>query len=105
MRGKRNGYGKTWHVWSEGVSEREDDPLPLDEPMLAWSFDRQGEALPGRIAARDERLVPSTAETRDSRRELAPLAKPQPRVEVTRAAFPEADGALEGVRAKEGGAP
>jgi hypothetical protein len=71
---------------------------------LAWSFNRDGEALPGMISARDERLGVSTSETREQRRELAPLAKPQQGVDPIAADSSEAEGAPEGVRAKEEGA-
>ncbi|MBL8212785.1 MAG: DUF1264 domain-containing protein [Bryobacterales bacterium] len=40
MRGKRNSCGKTFHLWSTGQG----DNLPLGGPMLAWSFNRDGDA-------------------------------------------------------------
>ena len=44
-----NSYGKTWHTWHTGRHDGEPgDRLPLGEPMLMWSFNRDGEA--------DERL-------------------------------------------------
>lgn len=49
MESKMNSYGKTWHVWSTGNADGEGDELPFGDPMLAWSFNRDGEAKPGII--------------------------------------------------------
>jgi hypothetical protein len=100
MRGKMNSYGKTWHVWSTGVFERKDDALPLGEPRLGWSFNRDGEAHAGMLAARDESLGTNTAEIREARRELAPLAEPQEGVDAIAGSFADANGAPDGVQAK-----
>jgi Protein of unknown function (DUF1264) len=44
-----NSYGKTWHTWHTGRHDGEPgDRLPLGDPKLMWSFNRDGEA--------DERL-------------------------------------------------
>ena len=57
MRGKINSYGKTWHVWNTGYfGQPGGDALPLGQPMLAWSFSRDGEALPSMVEQRDGRL-------------------------------------------------
>jgi hypothetical protein len=71
--GKMNSYGKTWHVWATDQGER----LPTGEAMLAWSFNRDGEARPEMVEARDKRFGVSSAQKRKERSELARLAKPQ----------------------------
>ncbi len=87
MKGKMNSYGKTWHVWNTGGLDQDADPLPLGEPRLAWSFNRDGEAKPGLIEARDRRLGVSTARTREKRGELRESARPQHGVDVLKGAF------------------
>ena len=47
MRDKVNSYGKTWHVWHTGAFGIPGDALPMGEPRLAWSFNRDGEIIPG----------------------------------------------------------
>jgi hypothetical protein len=98
MRKKMNSYGKTWHVWKTGVHGAANDPLPLGDPMLAWSFNRDGEAKPGLAEARDRRLGLDSGEKRRDRQDLASLARPQAGVAAIAAAFPDAKGAPEGVR-------
>jgi hypothetical protein len=40
-----NSYGKTWHTWHTGRHDGEPgDRLPLGDPKLMWSFNRDGEA-------------------------------------------------------------
>jgi hypothetical protein len=73
MRSKMNSYGKTWHVWNTDSG----DKLPVGAPMLAWSFNRDGEAKPALVESRDRKLgVDSLAKRRD-RQDLVKLAKPQ----------------------------
>jgi hypothetical protein len=85
MRGKMNSYGKTWHVWD--TRSDAGTPLPFGEPMLAWSFNRDGEARPGLVEARDERMGIDTEATRRNRAELEPLARPQDGVDALRGQF------------------
>lgn len=87
MKGKMNSYGKTWHVWDTGSFDHEADPLPVGEPRLAWSFNRDGEAKPGLIEARDRKLDVSTAQTREKRAGLRESARPQHGVDVLKGAF------------------
>ena len=87
MKGKMNSYGKTWHVWNTGAFDREPDRLPLGEAMLAWSFNRDGEAKPELVEARDRRLGVSTGRTRERRAELRELARPQYGVDALKGAF------------------
>lgn len=87
MKGKMNSYGKTWHVWNTGAFDRDADPLPFGEPMLAWSFNRDGEAKPGLVDARDRKLDVSSTRTRERRTELRELAHPQYGVDALKGAF------------------
>ena len=77
MRTKINSYGKTWHTWNTGHAGMPGDRLPLGQPQLAWSFGREGEVKPGLTEERDRRLGVRTAEKREQRQDLVPLAKPQ----------------------------
>ena len=85
MKRKMNSYGKTWHVWHPG-----DAALPLGEPHLAWSFNREGEIDPALVQRRDAAATTRTAERRENRRDLLPLARPQQGVDALRDAFPHA---------------
>ena len=97
MRRKMNSYGKTWHTWASGGAEHEGDSMPLGNAMLAWSFNRDGEVMPGLVESRDERLGLSTEDIRDRRAPLTELAKPQQGVDALRAQFPHAEPNLPGV--------
>jgi hypothetical protein len=77
MKGKINSYGKTWHVWNSAPFGKTGDKLPLGKPILEWSFNRDGEEMPGLIEQRDQRLNINTQEKRQERADLTPLAKPQ----------------------------
>lgn len=83
MKGKMNSYGKTWHVWSTDRG----DKLPLGQPMLAWSFNRDGEAKPGLVEDRDKKLGMDSKEKRRERQELMRLAKPQSGVDALNGKF------------------
>jgi hypothetical protein len=74
---KINSYGKTWHTWMTGVHGGTSDQLPLGPAQLQWSFNRDGEALPGMVEARDERMGLDTTEARAGRADLASRANPQ----------------------------
>ncbi|MFZ3286740.1 MAG: OBAP family protein [Telluria sp.] len=88
MKAKMNSYGKTWHVWNTGHEGMAADKLPLGEPLLAWSFNRDGEAMPGLVEARDKRMDIKTAQKRRQRADLLPLAKPQSGVDELKGKFP-----------------
>jgi hypothetical protein len=73
-----NSYGKTWHTWHTGRHDGEPgDSLPLGDPKLMWSFNRDGEA--------DERLRENfqtnmridEADKRAQRQAFLELAHPQ----------------------------
>ena len=97
MKGKMNSYGKTWHVWNTGMFGAQADKLPLGEPMLAWSFNRDGEPLPGLVEQRDKRMGIDSARIRKNRAELKPLAHPQSGVNDLKGAFARPSTAIEGV--------
>ncbi|WP_229217392.1 OBAP family protein [Massilia forsythiae] len=87
MKKKMNSYGKTWHVWNTGHNGKRGDALPLGEPMLAWSFNRDGEILPNLQEERDTRTGIGTADKRKRRVDLKPLAKPQSGVDDLKGKF------------------
>jgi hypothetical protein len=93
MKKKMNSYGKTWHVWNTGHHGMAGDKLPVGEPMLAWSFNRDGELAPGMIEARDQQMKVNTAEKRKQRSDLRAVAKPQSGVDDLKGKFgrPTAD--------------
>jgi hypothetical protein len=97
MRGKMNSYGKTWHTWSTTHSGGAGDELPLGAPRLAWSFNRFGEAKPGLVESRDQRMGISTEERRRARQDMMPLAHPQEGVDALKGAFPGPTEPIPGV--------
>lgn len=82
MKKNMNSYGRTWHVCQSGGIGAPGDPLPLGEPMLAWSFNRDGKAMPGMVDARDKSFGVSTAQKRQERADLRQLAKPKAGVDA-----------------------
>lgn len=101
---KMNSYGKTWHVWMTGMHEQPGDKLPLGEPHLAWSFNRDGEAKPGLVAARDESLGVDTAKKKENRRDLVAKARPQCGVDSIKTSFPSSKD-LQGVSVRSENCP
>lgn len=97
MKSKINSYGKTWHVWNTGSHDEEGDALPFGEPVLGWSLNRDGEALPGLEAARDERMGISTGEKRSERRDLVEFANPQSGVDALHGRFERPTESMPGV--------
>jgi len=98
MKGKINSYGKTWHLWNTGNEKMTGDRLPLGEPMLAWSFNREGEDEPGLVAGRDKAMAINSQKKRKQRAELTELAKPQTGVDALRDRFPRPTRRIPGVR-------
>jgi hypothetical protein len=103
MRSKMNSYGKTWHVWNTGHAGAGADQLPLGPAMLAWSFNRDGEAMPALIAQRDRRLGIDSAQRRAQRSDLRKLARPQSGVDALKGRFARPTQDLPGV--SDSGAP
>jgi hypothetical protein len=97
MKTKMNSYGKTWHVWNTGMEGQAGDKLPLGDPMLAWSFNRDGEILPGMLEKRDKTMDVDTAQTRQDRAELRTLAKPQYGVDELKGKFGRSTEDIPGV--------
>lgn len=89
MQDKMNSYGKTWHVWNTGALGQAGDRRPLGPPMLAWSFNRDGEAKPGLVEQRDKTMGIDSAEKRREWADLRSLAKPQSGVDDLKSAFPQ----------------
>lgn len=100
MEGKMNSYGKTWHVWDTGNFKHEGDELPLGEPGLMWSFNRDGEEMPGLVEHRDKQLGIDTEEVRRLRQDLVPLAKPQAGVDALKGEFLGPTKSIPGVHGK-----
>jgi len=98
MQSKMNSYGKTWHVWMTGSVDHAGDNLPLGEPRLAWSLNRDGEAKPGLVERRDLQMKLNSSEKRRNRADLVPLAKPQVGVDALRGVLPHAAKEIPGVR-------
>ena len=90
MKRKLNSYGKTWHLWDTGTTGQGGDKLPLGPPMLAWSFNRDGEVQPGLVAQRDRSLRIDSADKRRRRADLQARARPQSGVDALRRSFPQA---------------
>ena len=95
-----NSYGKTWHTWHTGRHNQPGSghPLPYGDPMLMWSFNRDGEL--------DENLKRHTAQglsvdyehKRQQRQDLVQQAHPQCGVDLLKGVFPNAAPEPPGVR-------
>jgi hypothetical protein len=105
MRSKMNSYGKTWHTWNTGHANQGGDTLPLGEPALAWSFSRFGEAAPGLVESRDERMGINTEERRRQRQDLIEMANPQEGVDALEDAFDRPTEPIPGVVDKTAASP
>jgi hypothetical protein len=105
MKGKMNSYGKTWHVWNTAHTgksgETLGDMLPLGEPMLAWSFNRDGEAVPGLVEKRDKEMKIDSAQKRKERADLVRHAKPQGGVDDLKGKFGRPTKDIPGVSDKK----
>lgn len=90
LKKKMNSYGKTWHFWDTGHFRRlHGDALPVGSPMLAWSFNADGEVPPQLVTERDRRVGVDTSERRGHRADLRPLAHPQEGVNDLARFFPD----------------
>lgn len=102
MRDKMNSYGKTWHVWSTGFHESgTGDTLPLGDPMLAWSFNRDGEAQPGLVEDRDRKMNLDSTKIRKERAGLREFARPQAGVDDLKGKFKRPARDIPGVTDKK----
>lgn len=93
---KMNSYGKTWHTWDTSGRSGPSN-IPLGPPMLAWSFNHDGEADEELIDSRDRRFGISTEDKRRHRQDLVRLAHPQCGVALLRAKFGKATEPIAGV--------
>ena len=98
---KVNSYGKTWHLWDTGhLGHPAANKLPIGSPMLAWSYNRDGEAPPDLVAARDQRMHVDTRAKREQRADLASRAKPQMGTDAVHAKLPVNGAAAPAVQTK-----
>lgn len=105
MRSKMNSYGKTWHLWNTGAPGMQGDRLPMGDPRLAWSFNRDGEAAPTLLDDHLKRLRIDPEKIRRERESLRPLAKPQEGVDVLKERFGRETRELPGVTDRPAAAP
>jgi hypothetical protein len=82
LKTKVNSYGKTWHTWMTGVHGQQGDALPFGPPHLQWSFNRDGEANPDMVQARDSRMWSGSSDA------THPIRRPVLSVVVTRHTIP-----------------
>jgi hypothetical protein len=83
-----NSYGKTWHTWHTGRKDAPGHTLPLGEPHLMWSFNRDGECDEALKQDRNEAMGIDTSAKRAQRQDLVELAHPQHGVDAMADAFP-----------------
>jgi hypothetical protein len=73
-----NSYGKTWHTWHSGRHDGEPGlDLPLGDPKLMWSFNRDGECDEALKRDRDDAMGIDVASKRAERQSFVDLAHPQ----------------------------
>jgi hypothetical protein len=73
-----NSYGKTWHTWHTGRHDgRSGHALPLGDPKLMWSFNRDGESDEALQRHRNEAMGIDVDAKRAQRRQFVELAHPQ----------------------------
>jgi hypothetical protein len=72
--------------------------------MLAWSFNCDGEALPGMVKKRDRTMGIDSAQLRGERADLQPLARPQSGVDDLKGKFARTTRASPGVVDSRAGA-
>lgn len=87
---KMNSYGKTWHVWMTGTLDGPGDKMPLGDPMLAWSFNHDGEVKPGLVERRDKEMGIDSNKLKSERKDLLSAAHPQGGVDAIKSMFPGA---------------
>ena len=96
-----NSYGKTWHTWHTGRHDLGGgDSLPLGDPMLMWSFNRDGESDKRLEEDREQAMGLDTGRTREQRQDLADDAHPQRGVDLLRDRFTDTT-AIRGVQDRE----
>lgn len=83
-----NSYGKTWHTWHTGRHDGEPGHrLPVGDPELMWSFNREGECDETLKADRNRAMdIDTDAKSRD-RQSFLPLTHPQYGVDAMKDQF------------------
>ncbi|HEX6968173.1 MAG TPA: OBAP family protein [Micromonosporaceae bacterium] len=84
-----NSYGKTWHTWHTGRHDNgEVGPnLPVGDPKLMWSFNREHECDPALERNRNEVMGFDIQKKRRDRQTMLGLAHPQHGVDAMRDQF------------------
>jgi hypothetical protein len=101
-----NSYGKTWHTWHTTSHDRRPGmELPLGDPKLMWSFNRDGECDEKMRRDRDEAMGVDPDRNRAERQSFLPDARPQCGVDAMRSDFPGSRPIPGVVDAREGGGP
>ncbi|MDR7302417.1 OBAP family protein [Haloactinomyces albus] len=73
-----NSYGKTWHTWHTGRHDGGPGAaLPLGDPKLMWSFNRDGECHESLKTDRDQAMGLDVARKHAERQSFVELAHPQ----------------------------
>jgi hypothetical protein len=98
-----NSYGKTWHTWHTGRHDAGGgDRLPVGDPQLMWSFNRDGEAEEALKRDVQAALRYDEADKRRRRADLGARAHPQRGVDAMLGAFGRPTTSLPGVVDREG---
>ncbi len=99
MKKLMNSYGKTWHTWHTGRHDQDSGghSLPLGDPMLMWSFNREGECEESLKQNRDTTMHLDPEKKRADRRDLADLAHPQRGVDAMLGQFSRPTEPVHGV--------
>jgi hypothetical protein len=83
-----NSYGKTWHTWHTGRHDGEPgDRVPLGDPKLMWSFNRDGEADVRLKHDFEQAMGVEESDKRAQRRPFTELAHPQRGVDALAGRF------------------
>jgi hypothetical protein len=83
-----NSYGKTWHTWHTGRhDDRPGHDLPLGDPKLMWSFNRDGESDEALLRNRNDALGIDVGAKRAQRQQFVELAHPQCGVDAMKDRF------------------
>ena len=83
-----NSYGKTWHTWHTGRHDAPGHDLPLGDPQLMWSFNRDGECDERLKQDRNDAMRIDPGSKREQRQDLVGLAHPQHGVDTMADQFP-----------------
>jgi hypothetical protein len=83
-----NSYGKTWHTWhSTPMGSQPAHDLPVGDPMLMWSFNREGEVDSALQQDRNQAMRIDPEPRKESRAKYLDRAHPQRGVGTMRDAF------------------